>query len=841
MGFFEDMRNIHGQQLVVNLKEYNNNLHKISNLKNRRIFLLRCREQMITPTHLQGCIKRLDSMIEFKDARTGQQVKEFNSKLGRKILTFQIDITIKNLRFLDSRQSVLDNSISDILSEHTWNEFKRKTTSKVNRAFHRNKEANRRKFESLESTQRKTIVTQDKWLKNLTGLQLPSEVKTFLSLGPKFSLVPQIRDIPIIELLATVETYNTSRNNNECNIIRAKVTNVITNHLQQSKSTGLPYITRLENSTKRFLREHPDIIVTQSDKGGVTVLMEKEKYINLANQQLGDQEYYQQISKDPTSTIEQKLNKKVSELKQKNYITPEEAKELMTYDGLCPKYYGLVKIHKPELSLRPIISSIGSPTTRISQFLKYILYRAYNFNNTYYIKDSFDFTQSINNFKVPPGYRIVSLDVVSLFTNITIETTKKAIEYNWQRIEQQCQIPKKEFMELIELVFSSIYFAFDGKFYRQCIGTPMGSKLSQIIADYVIDELLDECIPQLTFIIPFCKKYVDDLILMIPEGKQDEILNVFNSFHPKIQFTIEEESNNCVPFLDTKVIREDETIKTDWHRKTTASGRYIHYTSYHPMKMKINLILNLKTRITTISHPTYLDKNLKTLAELMEQNGYPRSLVRRLVFNTPNHHMHEQQMENTNNERPPREPPREENQNRKKIIILPHIEGLTHKITKLLSDDNTFIAKYNVKTSKYLYSKLKDTTPKERRPNVVYKIPCNNCSGVYIGETKRTMNKRITSHKSDSRRNIQACALAQHENTTGHHMKFSDLEILDTETNSWKRKFIEMIRITQEPNAINHKKDIDNLSAIYANLVEIDKMSRNRNPIQMDTDTDRRT
>ena len=42
---------------------------------------------------------------------------------------------------------------------------------------------------------------------------------------------------------------------------------------------------------------------------------------------------------------------------------------------------------------------------------------------------------------------------------------------------------------------------------------------------------------------------------------------------------------------------------------------------------------------------------------------------------------------------------------------------------------------------------VKHKTPMEKKRNVVYEVPCRECQLTYIGETRRTMKKRMTEHK----------------------------------------------------------------------------------------------
>lgn len=93
------------------------------------------------------------------------------------------------------------------------------------------------------------------------------------------------------------------------------------------------------------------------------------------------------------------------------------------------------------------------------------------------------------------------------------------------------------------------------------------------------------------------------------------ILDTVNCFDEHIKFTIERETDRAVLFLDTHVVREENNIiKLDWHRKASAAS-------------KMNFIRQMKHRIQNICQSDYVGKNLKTLQNLLTNNGYPKSLV----------------------------------------------------------------------------------------------------------------------------------------------------------------------------------------------------------------------
>ncbi|EFN73570.1 hypothetical protein EAG_00077, partial [Camponotus floridanus] len=73
----------------------------------------------------------------------------------------------------------------------------------------------------------------------------------------------------------------------------------------------------------------------------------------------------------------------------------------------------------------------------------------------------------------------------------------------------------------------------------QIFGTPMGSSLSPICADLVLQDPEEKVITMLHFDLPFFYRYVDDVVLMAPASCLDFLLQIFNSLHDRLQFEME--------------------------------------------------------------------------------------------------------------------------------------------------------------------------------------------------------------------------------------------------------------------------------------------------------------
>ncbi|XP_058830393.1 uncharacterized protein LOC131689363 [Topomyia yanbarensis] len=262
----------------------------------------------------------------------------------------------------------------------------------------------------------------------------------------------------------------------------------------------------------------------------------------------------------------------------------------------------------------------------------------------------------------------------------------------------------------------------------------MGSPLSPILADIVMENLISTVIKIANIPPKHIRKYVDDLFLLIHKNKLQEILDTFNNYNKHIQFTCEVEQAGKLPFLDLLVIRmDDNTIKTDWYAKPISSGRLLNFNSFHPMDQKVGLTTNYINRVRQLSTVRSIDQQNIVITDHLIRNDYPIKFINRMLHQSPNNNINEVSQSEPTIYKP-----------------IPFIHGLTQMIRKTLHRNipNLKTAPSNRYTVKSLLPTAKDPLLQMQKNNIIYKIACFNCDQYYIGMSRNQLKTRMYGHQS---------------------------------------------------------------------------------------------
>ncbi len=372
----------------------------------------------------------------------------------------------------------------------------------------------------------------------------------------------------------------------------------------------------------------------------MTVIMNKSDYIDKAETLLKDANTYQPLDTDPSKTTMNNINKKLKRLKDQDKLSETTYNRTRPNDATIAKFYGLPKVHKENVPLRPIVSLPGSPTYGLSKYLAEILKPLVK-TSPHTVQNVNSFLTKVKDMKIEPDEMMISFDVVSLFTSIPLDTAKRITDElltndsSWQA---RTGLNKDDILELLDLCLST-EFSFRNSYYRQISGTPMGSPLSSFLAEAVMQDLERRSVTNNNDIKTW-DRYVDDVIATVKKDKTDDILQTINNTTKNIRFTKEEEQNNQLAFLDVLLTRtNDGTIHTQVYRKQTHTDQILNYNSNHPTQHKISCIKTLFNRINTHCNTEHAKvEERKYLYSAFAKNNYPRAFTNKILTKTQHKH-----------------------------------------------------------------------------------------------------------------------------------------------------------------------------------------------------------
>ena len=141
--------------------------------------------------------------------------------------------------------------------------------------------------------------------------------------------------------------------------------------------------------------------------------MDKTEYNNKAQELLQDKKTYKEISRDPPNKLKTKLISLLKKIKADGGINDQLYKKMYPTGAVAPKLYGLPKLHKRDIPIRPIVSSRGSIYYEVAKELSRIL-RPLVGKSPHHIKNTGDFVQQVKGIRLPPGECVTFYDVSEL-------------------------------------------------------------------------------------------------------------------------------------------------------------------------------------------------------------------------------------------------------------------------------------------------------------------------------------------------------------------------------------------------------------------------------------------
>ena len=177
---------------------------------------------------------------------------------------------------------------------------------------------------------------------------------------------------------------------------------------------------------------------------------------------------YKKISEDPAKKQKNKLISILKNIKAEGELNEETYRRLYPTAGVPSKFYGLPKIHKPGIPLRPIVSSIGAATYNTAKELAKILKPLVG-ASAHHVHNTRDFVEQIKDVRLKQGECIISYDVTALFTSVPINPVLEIIRHrlaNDHQLHNRTTMSVSHIISLLEFCLNSTSFVYQGQFYQ---------------------------------------------------------------------------------------------------------------------------------------------------------------------------------------------------------------------------------------------------------------------------------------------------------------------------------------------------------------------------------------
>lgn len=829
------------------------NAVKLARNQARLQFLLQHRRRGIYPRFIYDKLTIFNSQtmqITDRHPTSHSDINKAKRSFLRQFLNVEISLCSRQNKTLRSRHDELLTALRDpmygdlstIATTHLHDRY----TLELNKSRERQ---NKKLERNYQTSMNDTLRLNEDFCANLSSKQIPPEVTRLMGLGKKFALPVSRNATPLMDMLVDTDSIIRTCSESDQDTLRALVTHDFLDHIKrpENHTRTEKLIKHLEDVTRKFLKDNPDVYVVQSDKGQKTVIIDKVDYEEKMRQHLSDTNTYELLPPGTTNLTEKVrrlMNDLLNDIFARGQIEAHVKNRLTAETCTPPRIYGTVKLHKQGMPIRPVMSTVNSPTYNLSKYLNEILSNLEK--HPVDVKNSSEVREKLNNLLIDDDEEMVSFDVVSLYTSIPQEEAINATMRRWPEIRKHTKISKPHFRMLLELcICHSGYFLYEDRYYRQKEGLAMGNSLSGTVATYVLNDLLDDVFE----IAPprFLVKYVDDTFCILKKNNTNEVLRRLNCSHDRIKFTIEHESQARIPFLDLMVIREDGHIITDWYRKEMASGRLLNFFSAHPYRMKVGVAKSFARNVISLSDERFHANNFKKIESTLANNNFPATTIKRVINDIK---YHRQPSTNTRDD-----------SGTKSFRKLPYVPILSDKINSSVQKINPSIhlGMQPPRKLQQLFTQLKSKVPNTRQ-GICYRVKCLGdgqapCNRTYVGETKhgvgndgtpcqrmrqhtydynaakrqhvqkmeareecymklRTRSKREElealqqAHKAEDEDMKFKTAAVEHAIKAGHVFDFAHPEVLHHEPATWRRRALESLYIYREKErSVNFKLD----------------------------------
>jgi hypothetical protein len=346
---------------------------------------------------------------------------------------------------------------------------------------------------------------------------------------------------------------------------------------------------------KTWFKEN-NIIITATDKNLGIAIISIADYHSKIKSMLKDDTTYSQNHFDPDDVREvartnfQELFKSIS-----RWITQQEIDFLVhAFDNhySFPQFHILPKVHKDIWVGRPIVGNTAWITRNLAIIANSYLQKISELIPTI-LRDSKQYIQHLDGFKMEPHWNFFSLDAISMYTKLPVNLIISELK--------QINIPN-HIIDILLFCEKHSFIQYGGQILYQHSGLAMGINYAVAFANLGVF-LLIELNPKLLKFrkyIQYWGRYIDD-INGIWSGTKEEYLEFFmilNTISPDIQWTNGGFNRRMLSLDVIAYVDEDNFVRFEMYQKPMNRYQYLPFNSAHSVKVKLGWIKGELIRYT---------------------------------------------------------------------------------------------------------------------------------------------------------------------------------------------------------------------------------------------------
>ena len=484
----------------------------------------------------------------------------------------------------------------------------------------------------------------------LTPDQVPRGLVNLLGLGPKFipsrkfnlsaekykeSLCSTLRSIRLKTLFADNSNRSNAKVKHKLHVpnpsfqpppthasIEAFFSRLEQDKIVLKNSKQRSNITKRQSRYIEDYKSQANYVFINADKNLGPCLIETSRYNTLILDHLNCGSY-EVSSTNPRNHIIAKVTRWYR--KYKRQYPQDRTTKIVFHDikqTKLPRFYGLLKIHKNPLKIRPIVASFNTPTTGLSKWLAYKLQPMAERTKSF-VKNSISALETITKINSSPSDTLITLDVVSLYTSIPLEQCIKVFENLLQNVPDGPAI-----LEGLQLILKNNYFQYGTDIYHQTTGIAMGTNVAPQIATLYVAYFETRILTKFTTNLKYYGRYLDDVLVIwqpTPNHLSPQELIADLRDIPGLQWTFNTSTKQAI-FLDLLIYKHQSRYHTTTYQKPSNLYQYPTSNTSHPSSVIRGMITGLTlTYHKQNSTQEGFNAQMKLLYTRLRQRGFTKS------------------------------------------------------------------------------------------------------------------------------------------------------------------------------------------------------------------------